>query len=59
MSVLDAVALSGGKTLHVEAHRINDLERVGMFTPPLETSCAARHLGRTDYSVRGTTAKAT
>jgi len=36
MSVLDAVPLSGGKTLRVEVHRTNDLEACHIFTPPRE-----------------------
>jgi len=61
MSVLDAVALSGGKTLHVEAHRINDLERVGMFTPPGNVMCCPtsrpNRLLCSRYDRQGDTAK--
>jgi len=41
MSVLSVVALSEGKTLRIEGQNFNDLERVGMFTPPGNVTCRA------------------
>jgi hypothetical protein len=41
MSVLSVVALSGGKTLRLEAPRINDPEACRIFTPPRK-----RHVSR-------------
>jgi len=57
MSVLNAVPLSGRKTISIEAPRINDLEEVGILTAPLETSRVTRRLGRSEYFVQCGTAK--
>ena len=51
MSVLSVVPLSGGKTLHVEAPRINDPEACRMFTPPPGNVTCARRLSRTVCSL--------
>jgi hypothetical protein len=58
MSVLNAMPLPGRKATFVEAPRINEPEACRMSAPPRKTSCVARALRRTGYSVRGATVSA-